>query len=290
MSADSFTTVYEERPGRITRTVGRVESFIYRPAHVSNEGMSWKYAFSVLLFNLIGILFLMAVIMLQPYLPFNPQDQGGVLSDLAFNIAVSFVTNTNWQSYAGETTLSYFTQMVGLTVQNFLVCRNGPCRPDGIDPRHPPKEDQGPWATSGRMSPRPPWSFYPICFILALVLVSQGTVQTLDGPMTVRLLQPVTDSNGIIVTEQTVPLDRWPPRRPSRNWALTVVGSSTPTRPIRSRTPRPSPTCWRYWPSDHPGQPMLHLREYGQGPASGDRFADRHAANIHRFHGSGHLG
>ena len=79
----------------------------------------------LLLFNLIGILFLMAVIMLQPYLPFNPQDQGAVSPDLAFNIAVSFVTNTNWQSYAGETTLSYFTQMVGLTVQNFLSAATG---------------------------------------------------------------------------------------------------------------------------------------------------------------------
>ncbi len=112
--------------------------------------MNWKkYALAMLIFNAIGILFLMAVIMVQQYLPFNPQDLGAVSPDLAFNTAVSFVTNTNWQSYAGETTMSYFTQMVGLTVQNFLVCRNRTCRPDGPDPGHPPEGRPRTSATSG---------------------------------------------------------------------------------------------------------------------------------------------
>jgi potassium-transporting ATPase potassium-binding subunit len=201
-----FTTVYEQRPGRITRTMGRVESFIYRPARVEGEGMDWKmYAFSLLLFNLIGIFFLMGVIMLQPYLPFNPQDQGTVSPDLAFNIAVSFVTNTNWQSYAGETTLSYFTQMVGLTVQNFLSAATGlavlMALIRGIRQRK--TKDLGNfWKDVTKAT----LILLPLCFIFSLILVSQGTVQTLDGPMTVQLLQPVTDSNGLIVTEQTIPL------------------------------------------------------------------------------------
>ena len=201
-----ITTVYDEGPGRITRIMDRVVSSIYRLAQVGNEGMSWKmYALSLLLFNLIGILFLMAVVMLQPYLPLNPQGQGSVTPDLAFNIAVSFVTNTNWQSYAGETTLSYFTQMVGLTVQNFLSAATGlavlMALIRGI--RQKKTNDLGNFwkdITKGTLI------LLPICFVFALILVSQGSVQTLDGPLTVQLLQPVVDSNGDLITAQTIPL------------------------------------------------------------------------------------
>jgi K+-transporting ATPase ATPase A chain len=138
-------------------------------------------------------------------LPLNPQGFDPVAPDLAFNTATSFVTNTNWQSYAGETTLSYFTQMVGLTVQNFLSAATGlavlMALIRGIRQRK--TKDLGNfWKDVTKAT----LILLPICFILALALVSQGTVQTLDGPMTVHMLQPVTDSNGIIVTEQTVPL------------------------------------------------------------------------------------
>ena len=248
------------------------------------------YAFSVLLFNLIGILFLMAVIMLQPYLPFNPQDQGAVSPDLAFNIAVSFVTNTNWQSYAGETTLSYFTQMMGLTVQNFLSVVTGlavlMALIRGIRQRK--TKDLGNfWKDVTKAT----LVLLPICLILALVLVSQGTVQTLDGPMTVRLLQPVTDSNGIIVTEQTVPLG--PAASQEAIKELGTNGGGFLQHQLGPSVREPHAHHQHVGDTGHPdnpGQPMLHLREHGQGPASGDRFADRHAANIHRLHGSGHLG
>ncbi len=83
--------------------------------------MSWKrYALALLLFNLLGFLVVYALQRLQGVLPFNPDGMAGTTPDLAFNTAVSFVTNTNWQSYGGETTMSYLTQMLGLTVQNFL--------------------------------------------------------------------------------------------------------------------------------------------------------------------------
>jgi K+-transporting ATPase ATPase A chain len=86
----------------------------------------WKlYTASVLLFNLAGLLFLFALMRLQQYLPFNPQAQPNVPSDLAFNTAVSFTTNTNWQNYAGETTLSYLVQMAGLTMHNFVSAATG---------------------------------------------------------------------------------------------------------------------------------------------------------------------
>jgi len=84
-----------------------------------------RYALSVLAFNLAGWLFLYAVLRLQHLLPWNPQGLPPMSADLAFNTAVSFVTNTNWQAYGGETALSYFSQMVGLTVQNFLSAATG---------------------------------------------------------------------------------------------------------------------------------------------------------------------
>jgi K+-transporting ATPase ATPase A chain len=201
-----FTTVYDERPGRITRIMGRIESYIYGPAKVGNERMGWKtYALSLLLFNLVGILFLMGIILLQPYLPFNPQDQGSVSLETAFNAAVSFTTNTNWQSYAGETTMSYFTQMVGLTVQNFLSAATGltviMALIRGI--RQRTTTDLGNfWKDVTRAT----LILLPLSFILALFLVSQGTVQTLDGPISAQLLQPVTDSAGNLVTVQTIPV------------------------------------------------------------------------------------
>jgi K+-transporting ATPase ATPase A chain len=202
-----ITTVYEERPGVISRTVGRIESIIYPPADVDKQtGMSWKlYAFSMILFNTIGIIFLMMLILVQPYLPLNPQHLGSVSPDLAFNTAVSFATNTNWQSYAGETTMSYFTQMVGLTVQNFLSAATGIAiliaLIRGIH-RRTTKDLGNFWVDMTRAT----LILLPLSFILALLLVSQGTPQTIDGPMTAHLLQSVTDSSGHLVALQSIPL------------------------------------------------------------------------------------
>src|SRR5215813_9804034 len=88
--------------------------------------MHWtEYAVAVLVFNVLGLLVVYALQRLQGVLPLNPQHLGAVSPHLAFNTAVSFATNTNWQSYGGETTLSYFTQMLGLTVQNFVSAASG---------------------------------------------------------------------------------------------------------------------------------------------------------------------
>ncbi len=200
-----LAVVYDEKPGRVTRLMRRFESYIYRPANVGGEGMSWKmYAFALLLFNLIGFLFLMAVILLQPYLPLNPQGLGPVSIDTAFNVAVSFTTNTNWQPYAGETTMSYFTQMIGLTVQNFLSAATGlsviMALIRGI--RQKAADDLG---NFWRDVTRATLILLPISFILALILVSQGSVQTLDGPMSAHLLQPLIDAAGNPISVQTIP-------------------------------------------------------------------------------------
>ncbi len=107
--------------------VAKVEGAIYRVAGRGATGdMNWKtYALSLLLFNVVGALFVFAIQRWQLWLPLNPQGFANVSSDSAFNTAVSFVSNTNWQGYAGETTMSYLTQMLALTCQNFFSAATG---------------------------------------------------------------------------------------------------------------------------------------------------------------------
>jgi K+-transporting ATPase ATPase A chain len=103
-----------------------VERVLWRVAGIRAEEMGWlQYLLAILLFNALGGLALFALLMLQGVLPFNPQHLPGLSWDLALNTAVSFVSNTNWQAYAGESTMSYLSQMVGLTVQNFLSAATG---------------------------------------------------------------------------------------------------------------------------------------------------------------------
>ncbi|MEG2080464.1 MAG: potassium-transporting ATPase subunit KdpA, partial [Oscillospiraceae bacterium] len=103
------------------------EKLVYKVMHInSDEQMtSKKYAVSVLIFSGIGLVFLFLLQLIQGVLPLNPEGLGGVKWDLSFNTAVSFITNTNWQSYSGENTLSYLTQAIGLTVQNFVSAATG---------------------------------------------------------------------------------------------------------------------------------------------------------------------
>ncbi len=111
----------------LVRLFGPVERLIYRLLGVDrSKEQDWKgYGISVLVFSAVGLFFTYAVLRLQGLLPLNPQQFGAVSSDLAFNTASSFATNTNWQSYGGESTLSYFSQMVGLTIHNFLSAAVG---------------------------------------------------------------------------------------------------------------------------------------------------------------------
>jgi K+-transporting ATPase ATPase A chain len=198
--------IYEESPGFASRAIGRIETFIYRPARVERQGMDWReYALAMLLFNSIGLLFLWTIIMGQQYLPLNPQGMGAVAPDLAFNTAGSFVTNTNWQSYAGETTMSYFTQMIGLTVQNFLSAATGfavlMALIRGIRSRT--TKDLGNfWVDVTRAT----LVLLPLAFVLALFLISQGVPQTFDGPIQAQLVHSVVDNNGNMVSMQTIPV------------------------------------------------------------------------------------
>ena len=119
--------VFEGKRTLMSPVLAPIERFFYRLAGIKPEAeMDWKvYAFAMLLFSVIGVVFLYLLQRLQGILPLNPQKMGAVSPDLSLNTAVSFVTNTNWQNYGGESTLSYLTQMAGLTVQNFMSAAVG---------------------------------------------------------------------------------------------------------------------------------------------------------------------
>ena len=119
--------VFADEPNRVHRIGGPVERVLYRLSGVApDEDMSWKrYALAMLVFNVAGLLFVYLLQRVQQWLPLNPQGFGAVSADSAFNTAISFATNTNWQGYGGESTMSYLTQMLGLAVQNFLSAATG---------------------------------------------------------------------------------------------------------------------------------------------------------------------
>lgn len=183
-----------------------VENFIYRLLGVrSDDEMDWKtYAVAMLLFNFIGLGVVYLLQRIQVVHILNPQKFGAVSPDLAFNTAASFVSNTNWQSYSGETTLSYLTQMLGMTVQNFVSAATGMAILIALIRglvRRTAKTVGSFWVdlTRGVL-----YILVPLSIILSLALVSQGVVQTFSGSKTVTLLQPVTGSDGQILTEQTL--------------------------------------------------------------------------------------
>src|SRR5690606_27992450 len=158
-----------------------VEGLFYRAAGVDpTRSQGWLgYAGALLAFNLTGFVLLYAMLRLQGVLPMNPQGFDGVSPHLAFNTAVSFVTNTNWQSYGGETTLSTFTQMVGLTVQNFVSAATGATIAAALARAFIANRGEGVgnfWADLTRTSL---YVLLPIAFIVAVVLAGLGVVQSL---------------------------------------------------------------------------------------------------------------
>jgi K+-transporting ATPase ATPase A chain len=190
----------------LTRAVGPVERFIYRIVGIrSDEEMDWKtYAVVMLLFNFAGLILVYALQRLQSALPLNPEDLGAVRPDLAFNTAVSFATNTNWQSYGGETTISYLTQMLGLTVQNFLSAATGIAILVALVRgfvRHSAKTIGNFWVDMTRSVL---YILLPLSIILALVLVSQGVVQTFSGAQTASLVESTQDASGQAVNQQVI--------------------------------------------------------------------------------------
>jgi K+-transporting ATPase ATPase A chain len=172
----------------------------------ARDEMDWKtFAIAMMIFSLVGIVFVFVLQLAQPVLPLNPAGVGAPSWDLALNTAVSFVTNTNWQAYAGETGVSYLTQMIGLAVQNFTSAATGLAVLIGLTyglSRRSASTIGNFWV----LLIRSVMILLPISIIIALILVSQGTVQTFGSPVTVPLLDPVRDASGALVTTQTIPL------------------------------------------------------------------------------------
>ena len=169
-----------------------LERLLYRVTRVDeNHEMRWtEYAVSMLLFSGVSMLLLYLIERVQQWLPWNPQKFGAVGQDLAFNTAASFTTNTNWQNYAGEATMSYLTQMAGLAYHNFTSAAVGIALAiafvRGIARRE--KETIGNfWVDMTRATL---WLLVPMCIVYALALVSQGVVQNLKPYDTVKLIEP----------------------------------------------------------------------------------------------------
>jgi K+-transporting ATPase ATPase A chain len=184
--------IYAGRRTFLHPLLAPLERLTYRLAGVKPDvEMDWQgYTLSLMLFNVLGILVVYALQRLQTWLPLNPMRFGPVTADQAFNTAVSFATNTNWQSYGGETTMSYLTQMLGLAVQNFLSAGTGMAAAVAFIrgfARAGTKGIGNPWVDLVRTTL---YIFLPIAFLMALMLVSQGVVQNFRPYQPVNLLQP----------------------------------------------------------------------------------------------------
>jgi K+-transporting ATPase ATPase A chain len=201
--------VYEGRPCGLDRVLGPVERLIYRACGRSaTDEMSWKtYTLAMLLFNFAGLSAVYLLQRLQHAIPLlNPQGLPAVSPDSSVNTAISFATNTNWQGYGGETTLSYLTQMLGLTVQNFVSAATGmACLAALIRGfvRQSASTIGNFWVDMTRSTL---YVLLPLSAVLALVLVSQGVVQTFSPYKTVALVQPTKGPNGEAITDQTLAL------------------------------------------------------------------------------------
>ncbi len=168
-----------------------LEKLIYKVCgiHPATEMTWWEYAISMLLFSMVGMLVLYAIERLQQLLPFNPQAMSAVAPDLAFNTAASFTTNTNWQAYGGESTMSYFTQMAGLVFHNFVSAASGIAIAIAVVRgfvRKSAKTIGNFWFDMTRATL---WVLLPISIVFALVLVWQGVPQNLSAYTNVQTLE-----------------------------------------------------------------------------------------------------
>ncbi len=200
--------VYKGERTFLSPVVRPVERLLYHIAGLhGDEEMDWKtYAVAMLFFNLVGLLLLYALQRFQSSLPLNPQNLGAVRPDTAFDAAVSFATNTNWQSYSGETTMSYLIQMLGFTVQNFLSAATGMAILVALVRgfvRHSGNTIGNFWTDMTRTIL---YILLPLAFVLALALVSQGVVQTFHSAQQVSLLQSTQDAGNQTINQQTLAL------------------------------------------------------------------------------------
>ena len=223
-----MAAVYDGRAARAQRVGGWLERLIYRGAGVDPaKDMGWAhYALAMLGFNLAGAIAVYVIQRLQVWLPLNPQALPAVSADSSFNTAASFATNTDWQGYGGESTMSYLTQMFALAVQNFASAATGMAVLVALVRGFARKEASGVGNFWVDLTRTVVYILLPLSLVFSLVLVAQGVPQTFGQPTTVTLVQPVTydapkngpdgqplkDEKGHAVTEratateQTIPL------------------------------------------------------------------------------------
>jgi K+-transporting ATPase ATPase A chain len=182
------------------------EHLLYRLTAVDeNYDMRWtEYAGAMLMFSVVSTLVLYGIERLQAYLPFNPQKFSGVSPTLAFNTAASFTTNTNWQAYSGETTMSYFTQMAGLAYHNFASAAVGIAIAIALIRGIAGRERKGIGNFWVDLTRSVLWILLPLCIVFAMFLVSQGVVQNLHPYTTVNLVQPQPAANGTTRETQVI--------------------------------------------------------------------------------------
>ena len=198
--------VYQGERTLLSPILAPIERGIYRISGVDpDEDMTWQvYAAALLIFSLLGMLLLFLLLRLQNFLPLNPAGMKAMPSDTAFNTAASFVTNTNWQNYGGETSLSYLSQMLGMTVQNFLSAASGMAIAAAFIRGFSRQQAQ----TIGNfwvdLTRSVLYILFPLSIMLALILVSQGVIQTFSGSTTAILIQPYTNPDGQIIHQQVI--------------------------------------------------------------------------------------
>lgn len=249
----------------------RLEGPLFRLAGVRpDEETGWlRYALGLLVFNGLGVLAVYALQRWQAVLPLNPQGMAAVAPDSAFNTAISFVTNTNWQGYGGESTMSYLTQMLALTVQNFLSAATGLVVVIALVrgfARHSAQSIGNVWTDLTRATL---WVLLPLSLVLAVVFAGQGVIQNLSSYTEVQTLEPVhydapkldsaghpvLDAQGAQVTEPATQTTQTLAMGPvASQLAIKMLGTNgggffnaNSAHPFEN--PRPRATCCRCWRS-----------------------------------------
>lgn len=191
----------------LSKILRPIESFIYKIFKVNKrEEMNWKkYAISIIAFNALGFILLFVFNMLQGVLPLNPEGVKGTSLDLAFNTTASFVTNTNWQAYSGESTLSYLTQMLGLTAQNFLSAATGITVLFALIRGFTKAKEKGLGNFWVDLTRSILYILLPLSILVSILIASQGVIQNFSAYEKVQLVEPIVLEDGTLITEQIVP-------------------------------------------------------------------------------------
>ena len=207
-----IANVYKGSPCGLNSLAAPLERRLYRMCGIQpKQGMHWKhYLYAMLLFNLLGFLCIYGIQRLQMLLPLNPQHVRAIAFDLAFNNAASFTTNTNWQAYSGETTVSYFTQMLAFTTQNFLSAASGMALLMAFIRGLTQCEGESLGNFWVDMTRGVFYILLPLSLVLALALTSQGVIQNLKPNQTVQLTEPLQVTQNantpLSIDEQVIPM------------------------------------------------------------------------------------